>query len=68
MTDSLDRKQNLVDYFIPCVHYRIETENISIRRQMPLSAYIGYLSTWSAWQKYQKAHPGANELNELHTK
>lgn len=74
----------LGDYYYDCRHHvinhlrdlkfpfepttRIETENISIRRQWPLSAYIGYLSTSSAWQLHHKLHPDTDELKELHTK
>ena len=35
---------------------------------MPVSAYIGYLSTWSAWQKYKHVHKDTEELEELHKK
>lgn len=45
---------------------RIENEAISIRREMPLSAYIGYVSSSSAWQLHHRQHPDRDELDELH--
>ena len=50
------------------MYCKIESDSISIHRQMPVSAYIGYLSTWSAWQKYKDVHKDTKELEELHKK
>lgn len=47
---------------------RIENEDISIRKTMPVEAYIGYLSTWSAWRSYLKIHPQSDALENIRTK
>ncbi|KAH3884607.1 putative methyltransferase DDB_G0268948 [Dreissena polymorpha] len=44
---------------------RIEDERVSIRRTMPVDAYIGYVSTWSAWQSLLRAIPGSTELGKV---
>lgn len=44
---------------------RIETDDISIRRRMPVEAYIGYLSTWSAWRSFLKENPETDALEKL---
>ena len=33
---------------------------------MPLSAYIGYVSSSSAWQVHHRQHPDRDELADLH--
>ncbi|XP_045173877.2 putative methyltransferase DDB_G0268948 [Mercenaria mercenaria] len=47
---------------------RVENDDIAIRRQMPVEAYIGYLSTWSAWRSYLKKHPGSDALEKVKEK
>lgn len=48
--------------------FRVQTDDISINREIPVDAYIGYLSTWSGWQTYLKKHPGSDALQDLQEK
>jgi len=47
------------------ISFRVDSKDIYIDREMPVDAFVGYLSTWSGWRTCLKENPECQRLEEV---